>query len=57
MNDKEIFTQKIDLLLSLTDESNSSKCRKDCHLIRNIIQDICDITGNTKLYFMFPNLL
>lgn len=57
MNRREIFSQKIDLLLALTDENNNSKCRKDCHLLKNIIDDICEITGNTKLYFTFPNLL
>lgn len=57
MTNRDVFSQKIDLLLALTDEETAQQEKQNTSLIKRILDEICDLTGHSKIYFTFPNLL
>lgn len=57
MTNHDVFSQKIDLLLALTEEETTLLEKKNNPLIKKILDEICELTGHSKIYFSFPNLL
>lgn len=57
MTSRETFSQKIDLLLALTEEEKHMEETQNIPLIKRILDEICELTGHSKIYFTFPNLL